>query len=114
MDCRRDKSHSQTDFPAPRAGYACHGKLSQAPDVEEHNQQQSRGTAGIAEGVIQRIGDWKTRSGFERYAIVTRTDIADAIRKLEAHEREHVIDKSHVLGQGDTPKGQVAKLESIN
>jgi integrase len=36
--------------------------------------------AGIAEGVIQRIGGWKTRSVFERYAIVTRTDIADAMR----------------------------------
>jgi integrase len=54
--------------------------------------------AGIAEGVIQRIGAWKTRSVFERYAIVTHTDIADAMRKLEAHEREHVTEKSHVFG----------------
>jgi len=70
--------------------------------------------AGIAEGVIQRIGGWKTRSVFERYAIVTRTDIADAMRKLEAHEREHVTDKSHVFGHGDGKTAQVAKPQSIN
>ena len=42
-------------------------------------------------------GGWKTRSVFERYAIVTRTDISDAMRKLEAHERVHVTEKSRVL-----------------
>jgi len=30
-----------------------------------------------------RIGGWKTRSVFERYAIVSRSDIADAMLKLE-------------------------------
>jgi integrase len=70
--------------------------------------------AGIAEGVIQRIGGWKTRSVFERYAIVTRTDIADAMHKLETHEREQVTAKSHAFGHGDGPKEQVAKAESIN
>jgi hypothetical protein len=70
--------------------------------------------AGIAEGVIQRIGSWKTRSVFERYAIVTRTDIADAMRKLEAHEREHVTEKGHVSGHVEGPKDQVAMPESIN
>ncbi len=43
--------------------------------------------AGIAEGVIMSIGGWKTRSVFERYAIVNRTDIADAMRKLQQAER---------------------------
>jgi integrase len=61
--------------------------------------------AGIAEGIIQIIGGWKTRSVFERYAIVTGTDIADAMRKLEAHEREHVTEKSHVFGHSDTVDG---------
>jgi hypothetical protein len=70
--------------------------------------------AGIAEGVIQRIGGWKTRSVFERYAIVTRTEIADAMRKLEAHEREHVTEKSHVFGSADSSNAKVAKPESIN
>ena len=39
--------------------------------------------AGIAEGVIMKIGGWRTRSVFERYAIVSQTDIADALKKLE-------------------------------
>ena len=40
--------------------------------------------AGIAEGVITKIGGWRARSVFERYAIVSQTDIADALKKLEA------------------------------
>jgi len=38
--------------------------------------------AGIAEGVI-KIGGWRTRSVFERYAIVSQPDFADALTKLE-------------------------------
>jgi hypothetical protein len=30
-----------------------------------------------------KIGGWRTRSVFERYAIVSQTDIADALKKLE-------------------------------
>lgn len=40
--------------------------------------------AGVAEGVIMRIGGWRTRSVFERYAIVAQSDIKDAMLKLEA------------------------------
>jgi len=40
--------------------------------------------AGIAEGVIMKIGGWRTRSVFERYAIVSQADISDALKKLEA------------------------------
>ncbi len=39
--------------------------------------------AGVAEGVIMKIGGWKTRSVFERYAIVSQTDIAEAVSRLE-------------------------------
>jgi len=39
--------------------------------------------AGVAEGVIMKIGGWRTRSAFERYAIVSRSDITDAILKLQ-------------------------------
>jgi integrase len=45
--------------------------------------------AGVAEGVIQKIGGWRTRSVFERYAIVTQSDIADAMKKLESHQNGH-------------------------
>jgi integrase len=40
--------------------------------------------AGIAEGVIMKIGGWKTRSVFERYAIIAHSDVEDAVEKLEA------------------------------
>jgi hypothetical protein len=40
--------------------------------------------SGIAEGVIMKIGGWRTRSVFERYSIVTQQDVADAMRKLNA------------------------------
>lgn len=44
--------------------------------------------AGIGETVIMKIGGWRTRSVFERYAIVSRNDIADAMRKLQNTEAE--------------------------
>jgi hypothetical protein len=39
---------------------------------------------GISEGVIMKIGGCRTRSVFERYAILSQTDIADALKRLEA------------------------------
>jgi integrase len=42
--------------------------------------------AGVAEGVIMKIGGWRTRSVFERYAIVAQSDIKDAMVKLEAQD----------------------------
>lgn len=41
----------------------------------------------MAEGLIMRIGGWKTRSVFERYNVITQTDIKDAITKLQDSER---------------------------
>jgi integrase len=43
--------------------------------------------AGVAEGVIMKIGGWKTRSVFERYAIVSQTDIIAAMTSLEAKQK---------------------------
>ena len=39
--------------------------------------------AGVAEGVIMKIGGWRSRSVFEGYAIVSQSDIAEAIGRLE-------------------------------
>jgi len=51
--------------------------------------------AGISETVIMKIGGWRTRSVFERYAIVNRSDIADAMARLQ--ESEHLLaDKSRI------------------
>jgi hypothetical protein len=43
--------------------------------------------AGLSEGVFMEIGGWKTRSVFDRYNIIDRRDMANAIRQLEQHER---------------------------
>ena len=52
--------------------------------------------AGIAETVIMKIGGWRTRSVFERYAIVSRNDIQDAMRKLQTSEAELLL--GHEIG----------------
>ena len=52
--------------------------------------------AGISETVIMKIGGWRTRSVFERYAIVSRGDMVDAMQKLQRCEDES--QKSHVIG----------------
>ena len=36
--------------------------------------------------MIMKIGGWKTRSVFERYAIVSQSDIAEAIGRLEPRD----------------------------
>ena len=51
--------------------------------------------AGIPETVIMKIGGWRTRSVFERYAIVSRTDIADAMRKLQQSEESTQAQQGH-------------------
>jgi hypothetical protein len=52
--------------------------------------------AGISETVIMKIGGWSTRSVFERYAIVSRGNMVDAMQKLQRCEDES--QKSHVIG----------------
>jgi integrase len=46
--------------------------------------------AGIPETIIMNIGGWRTRSVFERYAIVSRTDIAEAMAKLQQSEKPSI------------------------
>jgi integrase len=66
--------------------------------------------AGIAEGVIQKIGGWRTRSVFERYAIVDQRDIQDAMLKLQASETksEAVAQQSYSTATVDSKTVQVA------
>lgn len=57
--------------------------------------------AGVAEGIIMKIGGWRTRSVFERYAIVSQTDIAEAMRKLEVQQNGHSFGHSET-GEGSS------------
>ena len=58
--------------------------------------------AGAAEGVIMKIGGWRTRSVFERYAIVSQTDILDALQKLESREIGHSFGHSKQVQENPT------------
>jgi integrase len=53
--------------------------------------------AGVAEGVIMKIGGWKTASVFRRYDIIDNADTTEAVRKLE-HSRETNLSLGHSLG----------------
>jgi integrase len=70
--------------------------------------------AGVAEGVIMRIGGWKTRSVFERYNIVDQRDIREALVKLEqarGNEFGHKVGHNQEQGRSDDV---VAKSRSVN
>jgi integrase len=58
------------------------------PDLLLHDLRRSAArnlrNAGVPEGVIMKIGGWKTRSVFERYSIIVQSDIQDAMGNLEA------------------------------
>jgi integrase len=49
---------------------------------------------GVAEGVIMKIGGWKTRSVFDRYNIVDPTDLADAARRLDEKRERQVASET--------------------
>jgi integrase len=69
--------------------------------------------AGVAEGVIMKIGGWRTRSVFERYAIVSQGDIKDAMAKLEMQKM--TLDKEQPKSAPKTVQTeQVDKEARIN
>jgi integrase len=72
--------------------------------------------AGIPETVIMKIGGWRTRSVFERYAIVSRTDIADAMQKLQQSEQDSQIghEMGHVTSNAENVQPSETLPKSIN
>lgn len=71
------------------------GKLTTAagvPGLLLHDLRRSAArnlrNAGVPEGVIMKIGGWRTRSVFERYSIIVQSDIQDAMGKLEAQRAQ--------------------------
>lgn len=59
-----------------------------------------------------KIGGWRTRSVFERYAIVDQNDIAVAMKKLQASEQE--AQKSYTSATVEPQTGAVAKGQTVN
>ena len=70
--------------------------------------------AGVPETVIMKIGGWRTRSVFERYAIVSRNDIADAMLRLQQSEKVHDQPIGHIIGHSDVSAQNEAHLRSVN
>ena len=66
--------------------------------------------AGVAEGIIMKIGGWRTRSVFERYAIVSRSDMNDAILKLQESENRVEQERLHAEEQ---IRAQIGHNEAI-
>ena len=62
--------------------------------------------AGVAEGIIMKIGGWKTRSVFERY-IVDQADIREALTKLEKKQNEHKVEHNQ-------PQSELEEKERVN
>jgi integrase len=70
--------------------------------------------AGVPETVIMKIGGWRTRSVFERYAIVSRNDIADAMLLLQNSEKVNDPQIGHIIGHSDISTQEQAGLRNVN
>jgi len=63
---------------------------------------------GVAEGVIMKIGGWRTRSVFDRYDIVDLSDITDAARRLDAKRAEMDAATAKETDQTTEPRAPTA------
>jgi hypothetical protein len=60
-----------------------------------------------------KIGGWRTRSVFERYAIVSRSDMNDAILKLQESESRVEQERLKVEEEQEKIKAQIGHNEAI-
>jgi integrase len=72
--------------------------------------------AGVPEGVIMKIGGWRTRSVFDRYSIVNQEDMANAMVKFQQREEKLRIkagDKSYIghTGQDLEPSSPIGMIQ---
>jgi len=96
-----------------RGAWASACKDAKVPSLLFHDLRRTAARnlrrAGVAEGVIMKIGGWKTRSVFERYAIVSQSDIRDAMAKLqEGQKRDNAEAAQEQVGQS---LGRVASIK---
>jgi integrase len=94
----------------------CSGKRTKYTGLIFHDLRRTAARnlrrAGISETVIMKIGGWRTRSVFERYAIVSRGDIVDAMRKLQINQQESQM--SHDIGHVAQTDQMDATPKSVN
>ena len=57
-----------------------------------------------------KIGGWRTRSVFERYAIVSRSDMNDAILKLQ--ETENRVEQERLQAEEQRIRAQIGHNEA--
>jgi hypothetical protein len=53
--------------------------------------------AGLPEGIIMKVGGWKTHAMFNRYAIINSVDLDLAVRRLEMWQRK--VGLSHAVAE---------------
>src|ERR1700683_878055 len=72
-------------------------------DLRRSGARQLR-QAGVPESIVQKIGGWKTRAMFERYAIVDNADMKRATAMLEKSRAEDLVarENSHDSSHDDT------------
>ena len=61
-----------------------------------------------------KIGGWRTRSVFERYAIVSRSDMNDAILKLQESEKRVEHERVEAEQKQTQIKAQIGHNEEIS
>jgi integrase len=66
------------------------------------------------EGIIMKIGGWLTRSVFERYAIVSRSDMNDAILKLQESENRVEQERLQAEEQQAQIRAQIGHNKAVS
>lgn len=94
----------ETEVDGPSVSVAVDRTVSDGTDSQVSTLNLRR--AGVAEGVIMKIGGWKTRSVFDRYAIVSQSDIRDAMAKLEAGQQRDNADPAQEQKSREEQVGQ--------
>ena len=61
-----------------------------------------------------KIGGWRTRSVFERYAIVSRSDINDAIVKLQEFEKRAEEERAEAEERQGQIRAQIGHNEDVS
>jgi integrase len=111
----RSNGRPVCDFRATWKNACAHAGV---PDLLFHDLRRTGARnlrrAGVAEGIIMKIGGWRTRSVFERYAIVSRSDMNDAILKLQESEKRVEQERTQPEQQQTQIKAQIGHNDEIS